>query len=141
VGPLLTPGQRDRSRAVLMALSAAIAAAVVTATGGATAIAAQETARAEAEKARARAAEEAEAARRHHEELVAWAADNPVVVTTPKPVRTVVGPTVVQRASAPGTAAVGGSPSTRGRQPSAPATGAPVAPAPPPPPPVTSTGS
>ncbi len=147
--PLLTTGQRDRSRVVLTVLSGALAAAAVAATGGATALAARETARTEAEKARARAAAEADAARRHHEDLVAWAADHPVVVTTPRPERTVVGPKVVVRASAPGAARVGG---TGGRQSAssvpAPATrprtvtrAAPAPPPPPPPAPVTSTGS
>ena len=152
--PLLTTGQRDRSRAVLVVLSGTLAASAVAATGGATALAARETTRAEAEKARVQAAAEAEAARLHHEELLAWAKAHPVVVTTPTPQRTVVGPKVVVRASAPGTARVGGTVSGS-TGPAAPATGgapapapaappavsAPAPPPPPPPPPVTSTGS
>ena len=31
---------------------------------------------------------EAQAAQAHHEALLAWAAENPVVVTVPRPVRT-----------------------------------------------------
>jgi len=144
VKPLLSTGQRDRSRTVLAVLGGALAATAVTATGGATALAARETARTEAEKARAQAAAEADAARAHHEDLLAWAQAHPVVVTTPRPERTVVGPKVVVRASAPGSAAVGGT--STGAAPSAPAPAGPqqaVAPAPPPPPPapVTSTGS
>jgi hypothetical protein len=152
VKPLLTTGQRDRSRAVLVVLSGTLAASAVAATGGATALAARETTRAEAEKARVQAAAEAEAARLHHEELLAWAKAHPVVVTTPKPQRTVVGPKVVVRASAPGTARVGGTvwgstgpaaPATGGAPAPAapPAVSAPAPPPPPPPPPVTSTGS
>ncbi len=143
--PLLTAGQRDRSRTVLAVLGGALAATSVAATGGATALAARETARTEAEKARAQAAAEVDAARAHHEELLAWAKEHPVVVTTPRPERTVVGPEVVVRASAPGSAAVGGT--STSAAPAAPAPAAPqqaVAPAPPPPPPpapVTSTGS
>ncbi len=148
--PLLTTGQRDRSRAVLVVLSGALAASAMAATGGATALAAKETARTDAEKARARAAEEAEAARRHHEEMLAWAAANPVVVTTPRPVRTVVGPKVVVRASGPGSARVGSSGSSGSTWVQSRSTGAgsapvrtsaPAPPPPPPPPPVTSTGS
>lgn len=151
--PLLTAGQRDRSRTVLVVLSGTVAAAAVAATGGATALAARETARADAEKARAQAAAEAEAARLHHEELIAWAEANPVVVTTPRPQRTVVGPKVVVRASAPGSARVGGGSGwVAPAAPAAPAAGPAPAPAappaqvappppPPPPPPVTSTGS
>lgn len=150
--PLLSTGQRDRSRTVLAVLGGALAATAVTATGGATALAARETARTEAEKARAQAAAEADAARAHHEDLLAWAQAHPVVVTTPRPERTVVGPKVVVRASAPGTARVGGTVSGSAG-PAAPATGgapapaappavsAPAPPPPPPPPPVTSTGS
>lgn len=140
---LMTTGQRDRSRAVLVVLSGALAASTVAATGGATALAARETARTEAEKARARAAAEAEAARRHHEELVAWAATHPVVVTTPRPQRTVVDPPVIVRASGPGSARVGSSGTVAGRTStrSAPVTTSAPAPPPPPPAPVTSTGS
>lgn len=143
--PLLSTGQRDRSRVVLTVLSGTLAAGAVAATGAATALAAQETAHTDALKAQAKAKLEADAAAKHHRDLVAWAKAHPVVVTKPRPVRTVVGPTVIGRASGSGNASVrrstsssgGGSSSSSGGTRTV--TSAP--PPPPPPPPATGTGS
>ncbi|MCA1781749.1 MAG: FAD:protein FMN transferase, partial [Intrasporangiaceae bacterium] len=85
----------------------------------------------------AHALAEAEAARAHHEALLEWAADNPVVVTMPRPVRTVLGPEILVGASSPGSAEVGGS-STRS---SGGGSGTVSRPAPPPAPPATSAAS
>ena len=68
--PLLSTGQRDRSRLVLTVLSGTLAPPRPRGTGIASAAAAQETARENAVKERARLASEAAAARAHHEALV-----------------------------------------------------------------------
>lgn len=147
--PLLSPTQRNRSRVVLTVLSGTLAATTVAGTGAATVAVARETAREDAVAAQAKAVADDEAARAHHEALVAWAAENPEVVTVPRPVRTVVGPDVVTRASSPGTARVGGSSgrssssrsSSSGSSGSSGRSSARSRPAPPPPPPVASAGS
>lgn len=132
VNPLLSPAQRNRSRLLLNVLAGALAAATGAGTIAATAAAAAETAQDRAVKARET---EAEAARARQEALAKWAADNPVVVTTPRPVRTVVGPEVLVGASAAGSATVGGRPSPAG------SSGGVNTPPPPPAPPAKSTGS
>ena len=158
VRPLLSPTQRNRSRVVLTVLSGTLAATAVAGTGVATAAAARETARdvdagarvrigdaqrapIDAAKAQAKALAEAQAAQAHHEALLAWAAENPVVVTVPRPVRTVVGPDVIVRASAPGSARVNGSSAPRSSKRSSTSSAKAKRPAPPPPPPVVSAAS
>lgn len=131
--PVLSPGQRNRSRLLLAFLSGTLAAATGAGTVAATAAVAQETAKERAAEDLATAAADAEAARAHQETLSQWAAENPVVVTVPRPERTVVGPEVLAGASSSGNAAVGGATA---------ANGAPSRPQPPPPaPPARSTGS
>lgn len=134
---VLSPTQRNRSRLMLTVLSGTLAAATAAGTVAATAAAAQETAREQAAKDLARAQAEADAARAHHAALVEWAAANPVIVTMPRPVRTVIGPEVLVGASSPGSAEVGGS-ATRS---SAGSSGTVSRPAPPPAPPATSAAS
>lgn len=135
--PVLSPSQRNRSRLLLTVLSGTLAAATAAGTVAATAAAAHESAREQAAKDLAHAVAEADAARAHHEALVEWAADNPVVVTTPRPVRTVVGPEVLVGASSPGSAKLGGS--ATGSSPGG--SGTVSRPAPPPAPPATSAAS
>ncbi len=139
--PILSVGQRNRWRIVLTVLSGTLAAAATAGTGLATAAAAGETAReqAAAELVRARAA--ADAARAQHEALVQWASENPVVVTEPRPVRTVVGPKVVVHASSPGSARVGQKQASSSSSSKATRTTTSRPKPPPPPPPVKSTGS
>ena len=132
---LLSPAHRDRSRLLLQVLSGALAAATGAGTVAATAVAAHETAQDQAVQALSTAAAEAEAARAHAEALAEWAAENPVVVTTPRPQRTVVGPEVRLGASVAGSATVGGRPSSEG------SSGRVSAPPPPPAPAAKSTGS
>ena len=139
--PLLSPTQRNRSRVVLTVLSGTLAATAVAGTGVATAAAARETAREDAAKAQAKALAEAPAAQAHHEALLAWAAENPVVVTVPRPVRTVVGPDVIVRASAQGSARVNGYSAPRSSKRSSTSSAKAKRPAPPPPPPVVSAAS
>ena len=105
---LLSTGQRDRSRLVLTVLSGTLAAATVAGTGIATAAAAQESARSNAVKARHKAEAEAAAAKAHHEALLKWAKENPVVVTKARPKKTVIGKPTLVKASSSGSSRVGG---------------------------------
>jgi uncharacterized membrane protein YqiK len=114
VRALLSTGQRDRSRLVLTVLSGTLAAATVAGTGIATAAAAQESARSNAVKARHKAEAEAAAARAHHEALLKWAKENPVVVTKARPKKTVIGKPTLVKASSSGSSRVGGGSSSSG---------------------------
>lgn len=117
---LLTPTQRDRSRGIASALAGSVAAGAVAGVGLVTAVVANEstaaqalraTARAEAEAQERRTAEAARAAAldASYGAQVAWAAAHPVEVERPRPLRTVVDPGAIVRASAPGVARIGGS--------------------------------